>query len=40
MTGSTAEGRAAEVVYLGFGKAFEAASHNIPLDLLMKHKLG
>lgn len=40
MTGSAAEGRAVEVVHLGFGKAFDAASRNIPLDLLMKYKLG
>ena len=32
MTGSADEGRAVEVVYLGFGKPFDAASHDIPLD--------
>lgn len=32
MTGSVDEGRAVQVVYLGFGKAFDAVSHDIPLD--------
>jgi len=32
MTGSAEGGRAVEVVYLGFGKAFDAVSHDIPLD--------
>jgi len=39
MTGWVDEGRAADVVYLNFNKAFDTVSHNILLGKLRKHGL-
>ena len=39
MTGWVDEGRAMDVVYLDFNKAFATVSHNILLEKLRKHGL-
>lgn len=38
MTGFVDEGRAVDVVYLDFCKAFSIVSHNILIDKLMKYR--
>ena len=39
VTGWVDEGRAVDVVYLGFSKAFDTVSHNTLLEKLRKHGL-